>query len=344
MIRHTSAFRSGLLALLSAVALSSATAQESKLPVQVPPGVKLVVADDANNAANLLKLSGEQAKLAEDVSFANFTSGPLRLEAIRAGAAQVGAVGDVPPILAQFSGADVVIVGAVITAGPSTIFATAPGSGIQELKNLKGKKIGINAGTSQQATVFRDLRGSGLTIGDVQTVNLGLAEFADALRSNQIDAAVLKQPDRYRYLKSVAGTDAKEIPDVPGGSTNIKYLYASKTALEDPAQTAAIRDLVIHWYRAHLWRNSNQKTWIDAYLVKDQRLEKADAQAVADSDGTSTRIPDWKGELITTQQDTIDLLQKAGQFKGKSLKAEDEFDLRFADLNDKSQTTAELGD
>jgi sulfonate transport system substrate-binding protein len=37
-------------------------------------------------------------------------------------------------------------------------------------------------------------------------------------------------------------------------------------------------------------------------------------------------------------------LQKAGQFKGKTLKAEDEFDLRFADLTDKSQTTAELGD
>ncbi|MBB3458772.1 sulfonate transport system substrate-binding protein [Rhizobium sp. BK313] len=343
-MRHRSVFRLGLLvALFSAVAFVSVKAQNASLSGHVPSGVKLVLADDANNAASLLKLSGERGKLAEDVSFANFTSGPLRLEAIRAGAAQVGAVGDVPPILAQFSGAEVVIVGAVVTSGPATIFATAPGSGIKDLKDLKGKKIGINAGTSQQATVFRDLRGSGLTIDDIQPINLGLAEFADALRSDQIDAAVLKQPDRYRYLKSVEGTDAKEIPDVPGGSTNLKYLYASKTALKDPAQSAAIRDLVIHWYRAHLWRNTNQKTWIDEYLVKDQRLNKADAKAVADSDGTSTRIPNWKDELIPTQQDTIDLLQKAGQFKGKTLKAEEEFDLRFADLTDKSQTAAELG-
>ncbi|MDE1994996.1 MAG: ABC transporter substrate-binding protein, partial [Rhizobiaceae bacterium] len=269
MIVHKSILRLGMLAFVSVAALASASADDASLATHVPSGVKLVVADDANNAASLLRLSGEQGKLAEDVSYANFTSGPLRLEAIRAGAAQVGAVGDVPPILAQFSGADVVIVGAVITSGPATIFATAPGSGIRDLKDLKGKKIGINAGTSQQATVFRDLRGSGLTIDDIQPVNLQLSEFADALRSNQIDAAVLKQPDRYRYLKSVAGTDAKEIPDVPGGSTNLKYLYASRTALKDPAQAAAIRDLVVHWYRAHLWRNNNQKAWIDNYLVKD---------------------------------------------------------------------------
>ncbi len=335
--------RLALAAAASVLLFGSAHAAETSLPTQVPPGVKIVLADDANNVANLLKLSGEKDKLASEVSFANFTSGPLRLEAIRAGAAQVGAVGDVPPILAQFSNADVVIVGAVITSGDATIFATAPGSGIKELKDLKGKKVGINAGTSQQATVFRDLRGSGLTIDDIQPINLGLAEFADALRSNQIDAAVLKQPDRFRYLSSVKGTDAKEIPDVPGGSTNLKYLYASKTALADPAQAAAIRDLVIHWYRAHLWKNSNQAVWISDYLVKDQRLSETDAKVVANSDGTQTRIPDWKGEVIATQQDTIDLLQKAGQFKGKTLKAEEEFDLRFAGLNDKSPAAGEAG-
>jgi sulfonate transport system substrate-binding protein len=343
MIHRRSTLRLALLALASSFAIGPAVAADTVLPGKVPPKVKIVLADDANNAAHLLKLSGEGAKLAADVSFANFTSGPLRLEAIRAGAAQVGAVGDVPPILAQFSNSDVVIVGAVITSGQATIFATAPGAGIYDLKGLKGKKIGINAGTSQQATVFRNLRGSGLTIDDVKPINLGLAEFADALRANQIDAAVLKQPDRARYLASVAGTDAKEIPDVPGGSSNLKYLYASKTALQDPAQAAAIRDLVIHWYRAHLWKNTNRDKWISEYLIKDQRLNAADAQAVADSDGSATRIPSWEGEVIATQQDTIGLLQKAGQFKGKTLKAEEEFDLRFADLNDKSPTSAEIG-
>jgi sulfonate transport system substrate-binding protein len=334
--------KAGIAFIFSALIATSAIADDPNLPTNVPSGVKIVLADDANNAASLLKLSGEYDKLAADVSFANFTSGPLRLEAIRAGAAQVGAVGDVPPILAHFSGAEVVIVGVVVTEGPSTIIATAPDSGIKELKDLKGRKVGINPGTAQQAIVFRNLKASGLKPEDIQPINLGLAEFADALRAGQIDAAVLKQPDRARYLKSVAGTGAREINDAAGGNKNLKILYAAKSALADPAQAAAIRDLVVHWYRAHLWKNDNAETWSKEYLVKDQRLSADDAQAVIAAESGKSYIPDWKGEIIPRQQDTIDLLQAAGNFKGKELKAEDEFDHRFDGLNEKSKSATEL--
>ena len=319
----------------------AATAQSGDVPVAVPKGVKLVIADDANYVASLLKLSGEQEKLASDVSYANFTSGPLRLEAIRAGAAQVGAVGDVPPILAQFSGANVIIVGAVVTSGPGNLLTTAPDSGIKTLADLKGKRVGINAGTAQQATVLRNLKASGLTIADIQPINLGLAEFADALRGNQIDAAVLKQPDRARYLKSVEGQgDARALENAPGTNTNIKYLYASVSALQDPAQASAIRDFVAHWYRAHTWKNANRSVWISEYLVKNQRLNEADAALAWDSEGDGTSIPGL-AKLVPVQQDTTDLLQAAGQFKGKTLKAEEQFDLRYKDLSDRSPAASD---
>ncbi len=342
MHTNSKALKAGIAFILSAFVATTAMADDPALPTSVPKGTKIVLADDANNAASLLKLSGEYDKLASDVSFANFTSGPLRLEAIRAGAAQVGAVGDVPPILAHFSGAEVVIVGVVVTEGPSTIIATSPNSGINDLKDLKGKKIGINPGTAQQAIVFRNLKGSGLAPEDIQPINLGLAEFADALRAGQIDAAVLKQPDRARYLKSVSGTAAREIQDAEGGNKNLKILYAAKSALADPAQAAAIRDLVVHWYRAHLWKNDNAEAWARDYLVKDQRLNAEDAQAVIDAESGKSYIPDWKSEIIPRQQDTINLLQAAGNFKGKELKAADEFDHRFDGLNDKSKSAAEL--
>lgn len=341
MRRKHATTRAGLVALFSLLATTGAFAEDPTLATKVPSGTKIVLADDANNAASLLKLSGEYDKVSAEIGFANFTSGPLRLEAIRAGAAQVGAVGDVPPILAHFSNADVVIVGVVVTEGPTTIIATAPESGIKELKDLKGKKVGINPGTAQQAIVFRNLRAAGLKPDDINPINLGLAEFADALRAGQIDAAVLKQPDRARYLKSVAGTGATEIESVGDGNKNLKILYASKVALADPAQAAAIRDLVIHWYRGSLWKNDYSNVWKTDYLVKDQRLSSEDADTVVKSEKRSY-IPNWKSEIIPRQQDTIDLLQAAGSFKGKKLKAEDEFDLRFDGLNDKSKTSAEL--
>ncbi|WKG01939.1 ABC transporter substrate-binding protein [Mycolicibacterium sp. HK-90] len=305
---------------------------DAPIPEAVPQGTTLVVADDANRLKTLFKLSGEQDRLSADVSYANFSSGPLRLEAIRSGNAQLGRVGDVPPILAQYSDAGVPIVGAVKYDGNGLVLATSPKSGIASLKDLAGKKIAINEGTAQQAVVLRNLKSAGLTIKDVQPVNLGLAEFADGLRAEQVNAAVLKQPDRVRYLASTEGEGSIEIPNAPGAYPGLYYVYASQEALSDPARAAAIREFVIAWYRAENWLNENKQTWIDEYLIKDQKVSPEDARAIAEADGR-TSVPGFTEELIATQQETIDLLQESGGFAGKELRAKDEFDSRFADLN-----------
>lgn len=305
---------------------------DAPIPVAVPKGTSLVVADDANRLKTLFALSGEQDRLSADVSYANFSSGPLRLEAIRSGNAQLGRVGDVPPILAQYSDAGVPIVGAVKYDGNGLVLATSPGSGIASLKDLAGKKIAINEGTAQQAVVLRNLKSAGLSIKDVQPVNLGLAEFADGLRANQVNAAVLKQPDRVRYLASTKGEGSTEIPNAPGAYPGLYYVYASQEALSDPARAAAIREFVIAWYRAEQWLNDNKQTWIDEYLIKDQKVSPEDARSIAEADGRSS-VPGFTDELFDTQQETIDLLQQAGAFPGKELQAKDEFDSRFADLN-----------
>lgn len=305
---------------------------DAPIPVAVPQGTTLVVADDANRLKTLFRLSGEQDRLSADVSYANFSSGPLRLEAIRSGNAQLGRVGDVPPILAQYSDAGVPIVGAVKYDGNGLVLATSPKSGIRSLKDLAGKKIAINEGTAQQAVVLRNLKSVGLSIKDVQPVNLGLAEFADGLRAEQVNAAVLKQPDRVRYLASTEGEGSIEIPNAPGAYPGLYYVYASQEALSDPARAAAIREFVIAWYRAEQWLNDNKQAWIDEYLIKDQKVGPEDARAIAEADGRTT-VPGFTEELINTQQETIDLLQEAGGFAGKQLRAKDEFDSRFADLN-----------
>jgi sulfonate transport system substrate-binding protein len=337
----------GLVAASAALAATSgkgrAQAQglaATGIQVPVKPGTAIVLADDANGARTLLELSGQQQKLEAKITYANFSSGPLRLEAIRAGAAQLGAVGDVPPILAHFSNANVVIVGAVQGRGTGSLIVTAPGSDIKALADLRGKRIGINQGTAQQAILLRNLKAAGLRINDIVPINLGLAEFADALRARQIDAAVLKQPDRSRYLATTAAEGARELESAPGANPNIAYLYASRSALDDPQQSAAIRDLVIRWYRAHDWKNANKDAWIRDYFVRNQKLNPEDAAAAYDTQG-ETFVPGLTAGLIAIQQQTIDLLQEAGSFSGKQLKAEDEFDLRFADLTAAARTADE---
>jgi sulfonate transport system substrate-binding protein len=282
-----------------------------------------------------MRLSGEQDELAADVSYANFSSGPLRLEAIRAGRAQLGGVGDVPPILAQFSEAGVPIVGAIRRDGPVYKLATSPESGIETIADLKGKRVAINEGTAQQAVVLRNLDALGLTVEDIEPVTLDLAEFADALRTNQVDAAVLKQPDRARYLATNAAKGARELENEEPANTALWYVYASNDALGDPAQAAAVRDFVVHWYRAEQWLNTHRDEWEREYLVGDQKIAAEDAAAVTESDGR-TEFPELE-PLIAAQQETIGLLQAAGAFEGKELDAHDQFDLRFDGLSEEAR-------
>lgn len=297
----------------------------------VAPGTRLVIADDARATEMVLELSGQQDALAADVSYASFSSGPLRMEALRAGAADVAIVGDVPPILAHHSGQQMKIVGVITSDGPGLLLATSPQSGIKQWQDLRGKRVGVNDGTAQQAVLLRNLAAVGLGAQDIVKVNLGVSEFADALRANQIDAAVVKQPDRARYLLSASRNGALALDNAPGTNTGILYAYASPAALADPAKTAAIRDFISGWYRAHQWKNDNPEAWLKSYLVANQRLKPEDAQQVLESQG-KTHFPGLTPQLIARQQDTIDLLQQAGAFAAKELRAEDEFDLRFADI------------
>lgn len=334
-----------LVAVISGCASSSASPTASTtsdadgpISVKVPAGVTLTIADDESQVATLMQLSGQQAQLAEKVSYANFNSGPERLQALKAGDVQAAAVGDVPAVLAQFSKDGVENI--VATSQPNTIYVTtATNSGIKSWQDLKGKSIGIETGTAQQAVVLRNLKAAGISPKDVKFVNLDVADFVDGLTSHQIDAAPLKEPDRAHYLAQVKSGSVVVLPNAPSASTEISYIYASASALSNPATASALRDFAIHYYRAIQWENTHIQQWETGYLIDNQKLTQASADAVVKGQGTIT-IPGFTPALIAEQQATVDLLQAAGVFGGGKLNAAEEFDMQFANLNANSPTSS----
>lgn len=333
----------GVSVLSACGADSQATTADTRvstkpLAATVPSGVKIVVADDADKAATLMRLSGEQDKLAESVSYANFSSGPLRLEAIRAGRADIGLVGDVPPILAQYSDAPVRITSVFMQGTDGTKAATSPGSGVTSYADLKGKTVGVSEGTAQQAIFLRNLAAAGLSIKDVKAVNVTTDDISDALRTGNVTAGVIKNPDRARYLAQ--NPTATELPNDKSTATVPFYSYSSVSSLNDPAKAAALRDFIIHYYRALQWKQSHKSTWVSDYFVKDQNLDQKDAVEAANEDNV-LGFPGFTSKVIDFQQNTIDLLQKSGEFADKPLKAEDEYDMRFATLKPTDPTASD---
>lgn len=299
---------------------------DAPLPTEVPPGTTLVVADQQERLQNALRLSGELDKLPFKIEFANFVGGPAILEAFRAGAADVGQVGDVPPIHALAAGQDVPIVGSYQTNPQALKLAVAPGLSITKLTDLKGRKIAYAEGTAQQAAVLKALSKAGLKTGDVQLIRLQLAEFLDAVRTGQVEVAPLIEPNVTRLLRT-PGTSLIPDSETSGIYSGLAYLYARRAVVQDPAKAAATRALVGAFVRAWHWTNTHSAEWADAYYVRNQKVSPDDARRIVESLGTYT-FPHLDQQLVARQQSTIDAIDAAGELP-KKITAADGFDLRF---------------
>jgi sulfonate transport system substrate-binding protein len=322
----------GLALLMPLLATSLADAQaQPALPKTIPPGTKLVIADQNEALQTLIRASGEQAKLSSSVTYANFLGGPAILEAFRAGALDLATVGNTPPIQAHAAGEDIPIVAARTSSETDYFLAVRPGLKINSLEELRGKSIAYGEGTGRQPFVLNALKLAKLTRKDVKLVPLRAADFPDAVRTGQIDVAALNEPHFSRYLADFADRGASALPKEQNDRLprSLTYLYASKRALDDPAKAAAIREFVGAWIDASRWSQANTDAWVDAYYVKRQNLKPADARKIVESEGRYA-FPSLSS-LIPIQQSLIDVIHEAGDLP-KRLDARQEFDLRFDDV------------
>ena len=304
------------------------------LPTEVPPGTTLVIADQQEAQQVTLRASGELDRLPFRAEFANFTGGPAILEAFRAGAADVASVGDTPPIQALIAGEDVPIILARRTDPSSTLLAVAPGAGARTLADLRGKKIAYAEGTAQQVIVLRALEKAGLRTSDVELVRLQLGEFNDAVRTGQVDVAPLNEPRLTRFLSEAEprGGGVIDPAETADTSTGLNYLYARREVLQDPAKAAALRAYVEHYIRSQQWINEHPQEWVQQYYVQNQGITAEDGQRIVDSLGQIT-FPRLDEAIVQTQQETIDVIDRAGELPRK-VRAADGFDLRFGPVVD----------
>lgn len=318
----------GLAALLLAAAVGSspAAAADDTVPHDVPAGTRLVVADQNEALQTLMKASGEQDKLVADVTYANFLGGPAILEAFRAGALDLASVGNTPPIQAQAAGEAIPIVAAVTSAVVDYSLAVRPGLTVKTLEDLKDKRISYAEGTGRQPFVLHALKAAGLTRKDVVLVPLRVSDFPDAIRTGQVDVAVLNEPHFSRYLADTEGASALPDSEHDRLPRRLSYLYASARALADPGKAAAIRDFVTRWITAKRWAAANTDAWVKAYFVDRQRLSAVDGRTIAVSEGEPT-FP-LLSELVQRQQELVDIIHEAGDLPER-LDASRQFDLRF---------------
>jgi NitT/TauT family transport system substrate-binding protein len=80
--------------------------------------------------------------------------------------------------------------------------------GVDSLKDLKGKKIGIEVGFVEHLLLLNGLQKAGLTESDVELVPTPTNQTPQVLASGQVDAIGAWQPNSGAALKAVAGSKA----------------------------------------------------------------------------------------------------------------------------------------
>jgi len=89
--------------------------------------------------------------------------------------------------------------------------------GIKSMKDLKGKKIGVEVGLVDHLLLLKALEANGLKEGDVKIVNMVTTEAAQVLASGDVDAVAAWQPNAGQALKTVAGSQILfTSADLPG--------------------------------------------------------------------------------------------------------------------------------
>ncbi len=121
------------------------------------------------------------------------------------------------------------------------------GPGVTSVKDLKGKKIGVEIGFVSHLLLLNALEKNGMTEADVELINVPTNETPQVLASGEVDAIVAWQPSSGQALKLVPGSKAiYTSADEPG----LIYDLLSVS----PESLAARRDdwkkVIKVWYRA----------------------------------------------------------------------------------------------
>lgn len=104
----------------------------------------------------------------------------------------LGTFGIAAGILGAAAGEPVVVVGAMSNRGMGVI--SKAGSNVKTIKDLKGKKVGIWPGSTQEVFIFERMRMEGLAPKDITSVRVPFGEMPAMLARGDIDAYVGAEP------------------------------------------------------------------------------------------------------------------------------------------------------
>ena len=171
---------------------------------------KMRIAWQAADVQTILSLAHKTGIFKEEgleYTLRNFPSGGTILPAMAANEVDIGWMGEFAALTGFTNGIPLEVI-MVEQDWPSYLrVIVQPDSGIKDIKDVKGKKIGMAFGSSGHNHALLMLKRAKLTAADVTLVNLQPAQLPAAMLAKQIDVAVIWETnagliEQSRYLRA----------------------------------------------------------------------------------------------------------------------------------------------
>jgi NitT/TauT family transport system substrate-binding protein len=252
--------RRGVSVALSVAAILPFASKAADKPV-------LVVGDQAYNAQSLFEASGALRDAPYTVAWKQFPAGTPVIEAVNAGALDIGLQGDGPVLFLAAQGAQVKVIGIYRDSPDSVVLLAGPHTQIKSVEDLQGKTVAVTRGGWSQQLVLAALASKGLPLDSVKYSYLASVDSAAALQAGKVDATATWEP----YVTRLRQAGARTVVTARGLIAAQSYLSTTQKVID--AKRDLLGDFVQRYQRAREWSLADPRhieRYADAWATKSR--------------------------------------------------------------------------
>jgi sulfonate transport system substrate-binding protein len=233
---------------LATAFVATAITLSSVLAALADDAIVLRVGDQKGGNRSLLDISGFGKNLPYKIEWSEFPAAAPILEALNAGALDVGYTGDLSFLSVYASGAPIKAIGGTRSDARTQAILVREDSPIKTAADLRGKRLAGTRGGWGQFLIDATLEKSGYKLEDATFAPLGPVDAKIALLAGSIDAWAVWEP----YISFATLKDkARVVADGQGLTPTITFIVASDNAIA--TKRAAVQDLLQRLNKARLW-------------------------------------------------------------------------------------------
>ena len=257
---------------------------------------------------SLMEASGVLAGLPFTIEWAEFPASQQLLEALAAGAIDLGGMGDAPFLFAYQGGSPIRSVRATQHQPHSTDLAIiVPGdSSIRAVQELAGRTVATGRGSAGHYLLLRVIEKANIPLASVKMVFLSPGDAKSALASGAVDAWSTWNP--YAAAELLHG-DGRILVDGRKYVAGFGFIAAPERAIE--AKRAQIADFLNRYVQAEAWASGNIGAYA-AVLKRETGLPADVAYQVANRTRIAVRTD---SRVIQVEREVLETFARTGTVK-----------------------------